>query len=85
MRARPGHNTLKELRKGMENANMQMVSRSFMKDYERNLKSCIQILNWFYTITGLKLDNKKTKIIKTGTMNELMIEGLKAHPHTKAT
>ena len=42
----------------------------FMRATERNLRACIKTLNWFYEVSGLKINIKKTKVIRIGTIRE---------------
>ena len=42
----------------------------FLKSTENNLKLCLSILNWFYQISGLKINIQKTKVIKLGPIRE---------------
>ena len=42
----------------------------FLKSTENNLKLCLSILNWFYLISGLKINIQKTKVIKLGPIRE---------------
>ena len=42
----------------------------FMRANERNLRACIKTLNWFYEVSGLKINIKKTKVIRIGTIRE---------------
>ena len=42
----------------------------FLKATEENLKRCLSILNWFYQISGLKINIQKTKVIRIGPIRE---------------
>ena len=42
----------------------------FLKSSERNLKLCLRILHWFYVVSGLKINLKKTKVIRIGDIRE---------------
>ena len=40
----------------------------FLKASEKNLKLCLKILQWFYEISGLKINIKKIKVIQIGSI-----------------
>ena len=42
----------------------------FMRATQKNLKICLDILQWFYRISGLKINVKKTKVIRIGNIRE---------------
>ena len=42
----------------------------FLKASEKKLKLCLRILQWFYEISGLKINIKKTKVIRIGSIRE---------------
>ena len=42
----------------------------FLKAYERNLKNALDILTWFYRVSGLKINIQKTKVIRIGPIRE---------------
>ena len=42
----------------------------FLKASENNLRLCLSILSWFYHVSGLKINIKKTKVIRIGPIRE---------------
>ena len=42
----------------------------FLKAYKRNLKNALDILTWFYRVSGLKINIQKTKVICIGPIRE---------------
>ena len=42
----------------------------YLKDKEKCLSKALQALNWFYSISGLKINIKKTKVIRIGKTRE---------------
>ena len=42
----------------------------FLKAMERNLRRCLDTLEWFYHISGLKINIGKTKVICIGPIRE---------------
>ena len=42
----------------------------YLKATERNLKKCLDTLEWFYHISGLKINIGKTKVIRIGPIRE---------------
>ena len=42
----------------------------FMKATEKNLKICLDILQWFYRRSGVKINFKKIKVIRIGNIRE---------------
>ena len=42
----------------------------FMRASEKNLRICLETLHWFYLRSGLKINIKKTKVIRIGTIRE---------------
>ena len=46
------------------------MTRVFLKASESNLKLCLRILQWFNEISGLKINIKKTKVIRIGCIRE---------------
>ena len=42
----------------------------YLRDSEKVLKQALKALNWFYTISGLKINIKKTKVIRIGKIRE---------------
>ena len=42
----------------------------YLRDSEKVLTQALKALNWFYTISGLKINIKKTKVIRIGKIRE---------------
>ena len=42
----------------------------YLKASERNLRNCLNTLEWFYYISGLKINLNKTKVIRIGPIRE---------------
>ena len=43
---------------------------AFLKASEQNLRNCLEILEWFYRKSGLKINIHKTKVIRIGPIRE---------------
>ena len=42
----------------------------YLKASERNLRNCLETLEWFYYISDLKINMNKTKVIRIGPIRE---------------